>query len=251
MKLYLSVIIPCYNEEKNLKRGVLAEVEKYLSRQDYNSEVIISDDGSTDKSRDLIKKFIKKYKKLNLLENKHQGKAFTVKSGIEKARGEISLFIDMDQSTPIAEVEKLLPFFEKGFDIVIGSRGVVRKNAPLYRQAAALIFGCFRRIILLRNINDTQCGFKAFKTEVARDLFSRLEVFKKQKEIEGWRVSAFDVELLFLAEKLGYKIKEMPVIWEDKDIAQGKKKNFLKESWQMVQEIICVRLNDFSGKYKK
>ncbi|MBL7159462.1 glycosyltransferase [Candidatus Microgenomates bacterium] len=251
MKSYLSVIIPCYNEEKNLKRGVLAEVEKYLSRQDYNSEVIISDDGSTDKSRDLIKKFIKKHKKLNLLENKHQGKAFTVKSGIEKARGEISLFIDMDQSTPIAEVEKLLPFFEKGFDIVIGSRGVVRKNAPLYRQAAALIFGCFRRIILLRNINDTQCGFKAFKTEVARDLFSRLEVFKKQKEIEGWRVSAFDVELLFLAEKLGYKIKEMPVIWEDKDIAQGKKKNFLKESWQMVQEIICVRLNDFSGKYKK
>ena len=251
MKLYLSVIIPCYNEEKNLKRGVLAEVEKYLSRQDYNSEVIISDDGSTDKSRDLIKKFTKKHKKLKLLENKHQGKAFTVKSGIEKARGEISLFIDMDQSTPIAEVEKLLPFFKKGFDVVIGSRGVVRKNAPLYRQAAALIFGCFRRIILLRNINDTQCGFKAFKTEVARDLFSRLEVFKKQKEIEGWRVSAFDVELLFLAEKLGYKIKEMPVIWEDKDIAQGKKKNFLKESWQMVQEIICVRLNDFSGKYKK
>lgn len=251
MKLYLSVVIPCYNEEKNLEREVLSEVEKYLAKQDYQSEVIISDDGSTDKSRGLIKEFIKKHKNFRLLENEHMGKAFTVKRGTEEAGGEVVLFTDMDQSTPISEVNKLLPYFKKDFDIVIGSRGTVRKNAPLYRQIAAFVFRFLRKLVILKDIDDTQCGFKMFKTKVAKDLFKRLQVFKEKRKVKGWRVSAFDVELLFLAGKLGCKIKEVPVFWEDKDVALGKKRNFLKESWQMLQEIIRVRLNEFFGRYKE
>lgn len=249
-KTYLTVVIPCYNEEKNLERGVLSEVEKYLSTCVFAVEVIISDDGSTDKSRELIKNFIKKHKNFSLLENKHAGKAFAVKAGSEQAKGEVILFTDMDQSTPIREIEKLLPWFKKGFDIVIGSRGTVRKNAPFYRQIAASAFRLLRKILILKDIDDTQCGFKAFKTEVAKDLFKRLQVFKERKEVKGWRVSAFDIELLFLAEKLGYKIKEVPVFWEDKDVALKKKTDFLKESWQMFQEIVRVRLNEFFGRYQ-
>jgi len=251
MKFDLSVVIPCYNEEQNLKRGVLQEIENYLKKQGYSSEVIVSDDGSTDKSREIINKFIKKRKNFILLENKHAGKAFAVKAGTKEARGEVVLFTDMDQSTPISETSKLLPYFNKGFDIVIGSRGRTRKNAPFYRQVAAFVFLFIRKLTILKEINDTQCGFKMFKTRGARDLFKRLLVFKEKRKIKGWRVSAFDVELLFLAKKLGYKIKEVPVSWEDRDVAQGKKKNFFKESRQMFQEIIRVRLNEFFGRYKR
>ena len=207
----LSVIIPCYNEESNLKRGVLNQVDKYLSSQEFLSEVIISDDGSTDKSKELVRKFIKKNKGFRLLENDHGGKAFAVEKGIKKARGELVLFTDMDQSTPISEMKKFLPYLEKNFDIVIGSRGILRKKAPFYRQIAAFVFRFIRKLIVLKEINDTQCGFKMFKTRVARDLFKRLLVFKEKRKVKGWRVSAFDVELLFLAEKMGYKIKEVPV----------------------------------------
>lgn len=249
MKLYLSVVIPCYNEEKNLEREVLSEVEKYLAKQDYQSEVIISDDGSTDKSRGLIKKFIKKHKNFRLLENEHMGKAFTVKRGTEEAGGEVVLFTDMDQSTPISEVNKLLPYFKKDFDIVIGSRGTVRKNAPLYRQIAAFVFRFLRKLVILKDIDDTQCGFKMFKTKVAKDLFKRLQVFKEKRRVKGWRVSAFDVELLFLAGKLGCKIKEVPVFWEDKDVALGKKRNFVKESFEMLKEVLRVKLNDLRRIY--
>jgi dolichyl-phosphate beta-glucosyltransferase len=249
MKLYLSIIIPCYNEEKNLKRGVLEEIENYFKKQRYSSEVIISDDGSTDKSKDLVKEFIKNRGNFKLLENKHAGKASAVRSGVDQAQGEIVLFTDMDQSTPIREVEKLLPSFERGFEIVIGSRGGLRKNAPLYRQIAAFIFRFLRQLVLLKNIDDTQCGFKMFKTRAVKKLFNLLQVFKKKEEVKGWRVSAFDVELLFLAEKLGYKIKELPVSWEDKDVALGKKRNFIRESLEMLKEILRVKINDLRGVY--
>ena len=143
---FLSVIIPCYNEETNLKRGILNEVDDYLKKQDYQSEVIISDDGSTDDSVKFIKElFINELSQpvnsltrnkiiIKLIENKHRGKAFAVKAGVEKSRGEIILFTDMDQSTPFNQVEKILPNFKQGFDLVIGSRGKQRVGFSLFRQ---------------------------------------------------------------------------------------------------------------------
>lgn len=250
-KIFLSVVIPCYNEEANLKKGVLNQVADYLAKQNYSWEVIVSDDGSSDQSRELVKDFIKNRSGFVLLENQHGGKPYAVWQGIKKAQGEIVLFTDMDQSTPIKEVTKLLPHFDNGFEVVIGSRGAKRKGAPLYRQAAALIFLSLRRLLLLPNIKDTQCGFKAFKAKVAQELFPKLSVLENWQEASGWRVTAFDVELLFLAQKFGYKIREVEVVWQDEDVATGKNKSFVKESRQMLEQIINVKKNDWQGKYKK
>lgn len=247
-KLFLSVVIPCYNETKNLKRGVLDQVEKYLKKQDYASEVIVSDDGSTDKSRQIVRNFVKYNPRFKLLKNPHAGKPYAVKAGVMKARGEIVLFTDMDQSAPINQVEKLLPFFEKDCDVVIGSRGTVRKKAPWYRKIMAKGFLFVRRLFLLRRIVDTQCGFKAFKNKVARDLFRSLKIYGPiKKEIKGGRVTAFDVELLFLAEKKGYQIAEVPVEWS---YEAAKRVNYLKESYLMTKEIFRVKLNDLRGYYE-
>jgi dolichyl-phosphate beta-glucosyltransferase len=248
-KPYLSVVIPCYNEENNLKRGVLDEVKKYLKKQLYPWEVIISDDGSTDKILDFLEKYCQKNPNFILLKNPHGGKPFAVRAGIKKASGKIVLFTDMDQSTPIKEVEKLLPFFEKNYDVVIGSRGLERKGFSLFRRLASRVFRLFRKALLLKEINDTQCGFKAFKNRVAKDLFSQLLIFKNPAKIKGWRVGAFDVELLFIAQKRGYKIAEVSVEWKDKDIARGKQRKFLKESWMMLKEILRVKINDLKGLY--
>jgi len=153
----------------------------------------------------------------------------------------------MDQSTPLKEIGKLLPYFERGFDIVIGSRGGKRQDFPWYRKLMAFGFRTFRRMMLLKDIVDTQCGFKAFKKEVIGDLFSRLQIFKESQKVIGWRVSAYDVELLFLAQKRGYKIAEVPVAWQDRDVSQTKQHKFIKESKEMLKEIIRVKVNDLRG----
>jgi dolichyl-phosphate beta-glucosyltransferase len=249
MKPKVSVIIPCYNEEENLKRGVLDQVEKYLRKQDYPSEVIISDDQSTDGSLKFLEKFKKYNSRFKLLKNKHGGKPFALRSGYRKSRGEIILFTDMDQSTPIEELGKLLPFFKEDYEVVFGSRGTVRKKAPLIRKIMAKAFLTFRGLIILSEITDTQCGFKAFKREGLKKIFPKMTIFKTDKQAKGWRVTAYDVELLFVAQKLGLKIKEVPVQWEDRDIALEKKRNFLKESKEMLLEVLRVKFNDLQKKY--
>lgn len=247
--IFLSIVIPCYNEKENFQRGVLDEVVGYLKKQSYSWEVIISDDGSTDGSRELVEKFTKKHVNFELLKNPHAGKPFAVRAGIEVAKGEIVLLTDMDQSTPIGEIKKLLPYFDKGFNIVIGSRGMGRQDFPWYRKLMAFGFRTFRRMILLKNIVDTQCGFKAFRREVVKELFDNLQIFKEAKTVKGWRVGAFDVELLFLAQKKGYRIAEVPVAWKDRDLALGKERKFFKESKEMLKEILRVKLNDLRGVY--
>ena len=251
MRPYLSVIIPCYNEEKNLKRGVLREVDNYLKKQDYLSEVFISDDGSTDSSLEIVEKFTKSNPRFRLLKNKHAGKPFALKAGLIKAKGEIVLFTDMDQSAPITEIERLLPWFKKEFDLVIGSRGKERKRFLWYRKIISWGFRNFRRAILLKEITDTQCGFKALNRKAARAIFRKMQIFKQEKETAGWRVGAWDVEMLFVAEKLGFKTKELLVSWEDRDVIGGKKKDFVKESKEMLLEILRVKINDWQGKYEK
>jgi len=249
MKPFLSVIIPCYNEEKNLKRGVLDEVENYLKNQKYQSEVIISDDESTDGSLQFIKNYLQKHPRFKLIENKHAGKPFAIRVGVQKAQGEIVLFTDMDQSAPLKEFDKLLPFFKKGFEVVIGSRGQKREGFSILRLIGSNVFRLIRQRLLLKNIIDTQCGFKSFKNKVASDLFSRLLIFKEAKKTKGWKVGAFDVELLFIAQRRGLKIAEVIVAWQDKDV-RGEKKYF-KESKEMVMEILRVKFNDLMGKYDK
>lgn len=245
---YLSVVIPCYNEEKNLKLGVLEKVADYLEKQKYTLEVIVVDDGSTDRSRELINQFIEKHNGFSLLDNPHQGKAATVISGMLSARGQYILFSDLDQSTPIEEIEKILPWFKKDYDVVIGSRSSERKGAPLTRRLIAVGFMFLRTLILgLYGISDTQCGFKAFKKEIAGKLFGKLKLYSQKKLISEAMVTAgFDIEVLFLARKLGYRVKEVPVSWHYVDT---RRVSPLKDSWRGFWDLVKIRLNDLRGKY--
>jgi len=248
-EIKLSVVIPNFNEKQNLERGVLEQVYSYLKKVNFGYEVIISDDGSTDGSREIAEKFSRSHSGFKVLPNPHGGKAKAVWAGIKAAKGEIVLFTDMDQSTPLKEVEKLLPWFDEGYSVVFGSRGKARANFPWYRQLTSWGFRVVRGIFLLRDVVDTQCGFKAFNTTVAKNLFPKLSVLTKPKESKGWTVSAFDVELLFLAEKYNYKLKEIDVVWKDEDVATNKDKRFIKESIDMLKQILQVKLNDLKGEY--
>lgn len=244
----LSVVVPCYNEEKNLRRGALERVEKFLKTKDYSWEVIVVDDGSEDKSREIVKKFIQRASQFTLIENPHQGKGPTVITGILKSRGKYVLFTDLDQATPISEVDKILPWFKKGFDVVIGSRKEKRKGAPIFRLLMARGFTLFRSLLLgLKGIADTQCGFKAFKRGVAQDLFRRLKLYGKRRKVKGAMVTAgFDIEALLLAQKRGYKIKETPVKWR---YVETRRVNPLKDSWEGLKDLLKIKINELKGLY--
>jgi len=247
-KPHLTVIIPAYNEEPNFKRGALNEVPKYLEKQNYSYEILIVDDGSDDDTAKLSEAFAKKHKNTRLVKNPHQGKAETVKTGVEEAIGEMILFTDFDQATPLSEVEKLLPHFPQ-FDIVIGSRqlpGAKREKEPFYRHLMGLVFNLVVQFIAVRGIWDTQAGFKCFKGDVAKKLFAMLKVYGKGKQVKGALVTAFDVELLFLAKKHGYKIKEVPIIWHH---VATSRVSPIKDSLRMLRDVIKIRLNDLRGAY--
>ena len=250
--IYLSIIIPCYNEEDNLKKGVLKQVYDFLNKQNIRWEVIVSDDGSTDNSRNLVKSQITQLPGFILLENPHGGKPSALQYGIKAAIGKYILFSDMDQSTPIQELNKLLPLLVKGFEVVIGSRGLVRKNFPLYRKVGAIIFMSFRRLMILSEIKDTQCGFKLFLGKALKENFSKLEFFKKEKQTKGWKVTSYDVELLHILKKRGYKIQEVAVLWKDRDVSKSKGgglEKYIRESREMLTQILRVKLNDLKGMY--
>jgi len=250
-QLSVSVVIPCYNEENNLNRGVLDQVYEYLNKQKYLWEVIIANDGSTDNSLSIIKRFSNKHANFRLVNLPHGGKPSALKGGLAHVKHSIVLFTDMDQSTPIAQLDKLLPYFQKGYQVVIGSRGTQRTKYSFIRRLASATFLTIRRLILLPSIVDTQCGFKAFKTEVAKRVFPLLAYFQDRTDQSGWTVSAYDVEFLFMTQKLGYKIKEVRVIWQDEDTSTTKNRGdkFKKESIQMAKEIYRIKLKDIKGGY--
>lgn len=252
--LHLSVVIPCYNEARNLERGVLEEVHQFLSQQPYRWEVIVVDDGSTDNSRALVERLIAGKPDFALLDIPHGGKPAAVWAGIQAAQGEIVLFTDMDQSTPIQEVDKLLPWYDEGYQVVIGSRGAAREGFNLLRKLGSLIFRGLRSIFLLRTINDTQCGFKTCRRHVALETFPRLQFFKQAERPSGWKVSAYDVELLFIMEKAGYAIQEVVVEWQNRDVSVTKGQQsdlvrYVNESLEMAREILRVKRNDMRGMY--
>jgi len=247
--IYLSVVIPSYNEKANLRKGVLDKVQHFLEKQKYKSEVIVVDDGSTDGSIEFTDKFIKDNPSFRLIKNSHLGKAGAVTSGMLGATGDNVLFMDMDQATPIEEVDKLFPFLNE-YDIVIGSRGSKRKGDPWTRLLMARGMMILRSLIVgIGGISDTQCGFKLFKKKASDDLFLKLKNFHHgYKTISGSSVKAgFDVELLFLAQKTGYKIKEVPVEWF---YVESRRVNPLRDSIEAMQDLLIIKINDFSGKYK-
>lgn len=250
--MFLTIIIPCYNESANLKRGVLRDVYKYLSGKMFSWEVLVSDDGSTDDSKEVVKKEIAKLRGFKLLENPHGGKPSALLFGIRAAKGDYILFTDMDQSTPITELEKLIPFV-KDNDVVIGSRGMKRENFPLYRKMGAAVFMSIRRSLILPEIKDTQCGFKLFEANALKKAFPKLEFFQKNEKVVGWKVTSFDVELLQILKMMRKKIKEITVTWIDEDTSSSKGgglSRYVKESKEMLLQILRVKINELRGVYK-
>ena len=254
-KIFLSVVIPAYNEEKNIKAGALKEVFDYLKRQKYSWEVLLVDDGSKDSTVSLLTQFCQKHKGLpagrqafKVLKEPHRGKAGTVIAGVLASVGDIVLFTDMDQATPIHELEKILPKFEDGYDIAIGSR-LGREGYPFIRKTMAYGFMILRTIILKLPYKDTQCGFKAFKKQVAKEIFKRMQVFKENAKMSGASVKAgFDLEILYIARKLNYKVAEVTVDWHEKNLRR--EVNPIKDSYEGLRDLLRVRKNAIMGKYK-
>ncbi len=245
----LSVVIPSYNEEENLKKGVLDEVENYLEKRKISYEVIIADDGSSDHSTEIVKKKISQNKNFKLIQNSHGGKAIAVMAGMIESKGDNVLFTDMDQATPINQLDKFLPKFansRQGYDIVIGSR-TGRRGAPFIRKLSAWGFSVLRGIILGLPFKDTQCGFKSFNRESIEKIIPKIKNEWGILHTKGGAVNAgFDVELLYLAKKFGFKIVEVPVEWNYVDTERVQ---IIKDAAAAIYDMFRIRINDLKGKY--
>jgi len=237
----LSVIFPAYNEEKRIPNTLRATYD-YLKKQDYQSEILVVNDGSKDNTGEAVNAIKREIPILRLIDNKvNKGKGGVVKQGMLEAKGEYRLFTDSDNSTSIDQIENIWPWLDKNFDIVIGSRDV--KGAvldPPQGFIRKVLFGktfrLLRKLIIgLWKIQDTQCGFKCFTAKAAEDIYSKA---KKEGFI-------FDVEILILANKLGYHIKEIPVTWKNDAESKVKLKNVIK----MFVDMMKLRKDVILGKY--
>lgn len=246
---FLTIVIPAYNEARRLP-ATLDRILHYLDRQDYSAQIIVVDDGSTDGTAAAARKYDTRHRRVKVIENPHQGKGATVRRGMLAADGDIVLFSDADLSTPIEELDRLLPWFDEGYDVVIGSRegaGARRYDEPLYRHFMGRVFNTLVRLLTVQGIQDTQCGFKAFRREVAHELFGRMRLYTGDgKPVVGPMVTAFDVEILYLAQRLGYRIREVPVKWY---YSNETKVNPLKDSWRNFRDVLTVRWNALRGVY--
>ncbi|MCI4444401.1 MAG: glycosyltransferase family 2 protein [Candidatus Aminicenantes bacterium] len=203
----LSIIIPAYNEEKRLGL-TLRKIIDYFNSRKIQAEIIVVDDGSSDRTAEVAHEILTEWPASKvIIQQKNKGKGAAIKEGVLKASGELILYTDADLSTPIEEIEKFLPLTAEGYDVVIGSRALpgsaIRKRQSWIREHMGKAFNFLVRLMLIKGIKDTQCGFKLFRREAARKIFTQLEC-------QGF---AFDVEVLWLAQKFGYKIAQVPVVW--------------------------------------
>lgn len=239
--MHLSVIIPAYNEEKVIAK-TLAEADKYLRGQKYEYEIIVISDGAKDRTAEIVEGLLGQIPNLKLIDNKeNHGKGFVVRQAMLAAQGQYRLFTDADNSTTIEQAEKLFPYFSQGYDIVIGSRdargAVIANPQPWYRRIMGEVFNLMVQIITgLWGIWDSQCGFKMLTSKATQDIFPKCQ-------IDRW---AFDPEILLIGKKMGYKIKEVPIVWANNPDSKVK----LRSTIKMGLDLIKIRINSIIGKYK-
>jgi len=245
----LSVVVPAYNEAQRLPDS-LRQILAYLDIQPYRSELIVADDGSLDATAALVEQLAAAHPSLRLLRLDHRGKGFAVRAGALAARGEYVLLCDADLAVPIEDWERLRRVLENGFDVAIGSReglGARRLGEPWYRHLMGRIFNMIDRAVAVGGIQDTQCGFKALRQSVAVDLFERVRIYGADApRVQGAAVTAYDVELLFLARRRGYRIAEVPVPWR---YGTETKVNPIRDSWRNLCDVLRVRWYALRGKY--
>lgn len=238
--MYLSVVIPAYNEEKRIQKTLLA-IDDYLKKQSYGYEILVVNDGSKDGTARAVQELADRVANLRLIDNQsNQGKGGVVRQGMLLAQGQIRLFTDADNSTSIEHIEKFLPLFKEGHDIVIGSRrtkgAVIAVHQPWIRDWLGGIFRAIVRLLVPLGVKDSQAGFKAFSQKAAEAVFSR-------QTLTRW---AFDVEILAIARRLEFKIKEVPITWVNDQESHVKLKGMIG----MLFEVLSVRKNLWQGRYE-
>ena len=234
----LSIIIPAYNEEERLP-NTLEQVFEFLKEQEYLAEVLVVENGSQDKTYQIAQTYAQQYPHLHVLQETSPGKGQAVKRGMLAARGQYRFMCDADLSMPIAEINAFIPPALLDFDIAIASReapGSVRYNEPQYRHWGGRAINLMIRLLALPGLHDTQCGFKCFHGAVADDIFA-------YQTLSGW---SFDIELLYMARRRGYRIREIPISWY---FNAATKLNPLKDALQMALDIWSIRKNARRGLY--
>jgi len=238
----ISIVVPVFNEELRLYQS-LENICSYFKWSEFDYEIIVVDDGSVDNSAGVVKSSIEKLdKNIHLIRNgRNRGKGYSVKTGFLYGKGRYLLFTDADLSTPIVQVEKLLIQLKAGYDIAIGSRALKESDIqvcqPVYRQITGKIFNLLVRVLILPEFKDTQCGFKLFTREAA------LEIIRRQK-IERF---SFDVEMLYIARKHGYRTKEVPVEWRDDPIRNIR---LMQDGPKMIVDLVRIKLFALRGGYE-
>jgi len=250
-ELYLSVVVPAFKEEQRLPK-TLQDICTFLHAKGYAAEVIVVDDGSPDGTARVTEEFAAHEPLVRLIRNEHHGKAFTVRTGMLAAVGRYVLFTDADGATPIGEVDKLLSALEGNYDVAIASReglGASRQGEPWFRHVMGRVFNWIVQALAVPGIHDTQCGFKAFRRAAARDLFGNMQLYGGSSgQVRGALLTGFDVEILFMARKWGYRIVEIPVQWF---YGADSKVHPLKDSWRNLSDVITVRWNGLRGRYQR
>ncbi len=238
-KPFLSIIIPAFNEAERLPE-TLRKINAYLSTQDFPAEIIVVENGSTDGTYTIANDMQGEICCLTVLHENKRGKGWAVRQGMFKARGEYRFICDADLSMPINELANFMPPAELSAPIAIGSReapGAMRYDEPEYRHIIGRTFNWFVRILLLPGLNDTQCGFKLFREDTAKAIFPLLT-------ISGW---TFDVEALFIAQKFGFKIVEIPINWYHHPHSTVK---IFRDSFRMGIDLFKIRFNNLMGRYR-
>lgn len=240
MKPVLSLVFPAYNEEKRLP-ATLQQVVEFMQAQPYPIEVLIVENGSSDRTYEIASSFAERYPQIRVLQSKERGKGLAVRQGMLEAQGDYRFMCDVDLSMRIQEVNRFLPPAADGFDIAIASReapGAVRFDEPEYRHLVGRGYNFLIRLLALPGLHDTQCGFKCFRGEAADCLFPL-------QTLTGW---AFDVEVLYIGRRLGYRITEIPIHWY---YNAESKIRVLRDTVHMGRDLLKIRLNAWRGLYGK
>ena len=238
MSTFLSIIIPAYNEENRLPKS-LGQVLRFLEGQSFTSEVIVVENGSADNTLDVAQEFAQKHANVRVIKSDQRGKGLAIQRGVKEAKGEYLFMCDADLSMPIEEISKFFPPKLNKVDVAIGSReapGAVRYNEPPYRHVTGRVFNTLIRWLVLPGLQDTQCGFKCIRADIARDIFPR-------QTLTGW---AFDVELLYIARHHGYQIVEIPIDWY---FNADSKISVIRDSLRMFLDLLRIRFNAWRGLY--
>jgi glycosyltransferase involved in cell wall biosynthesis len=232
--------VPSFNEERRIEK-TLRSISDFLKKQAFDYEILVVSDGSKDRTSEVVKNLESVIPKLKLIDNKdNHGKGWVVKQGMLGATGEVRVFMDADNSTKIEEIAKFLPYFQQGYDVVIGSRRIQGANIavhqPWIRDLQGSIFRLLVRTFVPLHLTDSQCGFKAFSASAAQKVFPKQTIFR-------W---AFDVEILALARQAKLKIKELPITWVNDEESHVK----LSGKINMLIEVLRIRFNLWTGKYE-